>query len=227
MNFSVILLAGGTGTRMRSAIPKQFLRLAEKMVVHHSLELFLSLDEVKEIALVCHPDYRSYFDTYADERIVFAEPGRLRQDSVWNGFQTLMHKEGLVCVHDAARPLIERDLIQNVLQAAQAHGAATAGMPLKFTLKQATQDGFVDRTLDRSLLWEIQTPQVIRYDLLEQGFAKAFQEHCEVTDDVSLVEHLGLPVKLVEGNERNFKITTSHDLILAEQYLDLQRVGSV
>lgn len=227
MTISVILLAGGTGTRMGREVPKQFLKLAGKMIVHYSLEWFLALQETSEIAVVCHPDYRGYFDSYQDPRLVFAMPGKLRQDSVWNGLKALKTQDGLVCIHDAARPLIDNALIQRVLEAARAYGAATVGMPLKFTLKQATKDGFVDKTLDRSLLWEIQTPQVIRYDLLHKGFAKAFQDHYEVTDDVSLVEHLGLPVKLVKGDERNLKITTPEDLTIAEQYIELQAAGRV
>lgn len=216
---AVVLLAGGIGSRMGKPLPKQFLSLADKVIAHHSLDVFLTLDEVDEIVIVCHPSYRSFFDVYKDSRIHFALPGVQRQDSVWNGLEALRHRPDLVCIHDAARPMIDVDLTRRVLAAGLEHGAATVGMPLRFTLKQSTQQGFVDKTLDRSLLWEIQTPQVIQRDLLLEGFEKVHRENLQVTDDVSVVELLAKPVKLVMGNSCNIKITTPEDLIFAEQWL--------
>ncbi|MBS4167900.1 2-C-methyl-D-erythritol 4-phosphate cytidylyltransferase [Parachlamydia sp. AcF125] len=217
---SVILLAGGRGSRMRQAMPKQFLPLAGKPLVFFSLECFMALPEILEIVVVCDPVYHSLFANYMrDPRLRFALPGPRRQDSVWNGLQTIKQPPQIVCIHDAARPCIDQLLVKRVLKAAREHGAATAGMPLKFTLKQSTAAGFVDKTLDRSLLWEIQTPQAIDFCLLHQGFKKVHELNREVTDDVSMVELLEKPVKLVEGDYANLKITTPEDLIVAEQWL--------
>lgn len=221
MKLGVILVAGGTGTRMGSSLPKQYLPLAEKPLAQHSLDLFLQLEELKELVVVCAPEYQSSFTG----QIRFALPGNLRQDSVWNGLQQLNPAIDWVCIHDAARPLITLSLIRKVLQEAKITGAATLAMPLKFTVKKGSEDHLVEETPNRSTLWEIQTPQVLRRDWLEQGFAYARTHNQIVTDDVSLIEPLGFPVKLVKGCYTNLKITTPEDLVLAE-YLWKSRITS-
>lgn len=213
----VILVAGGMGTRMQSTTPKQFLTLHHKPVVRHSYDLFLSLPEVKEIVVVCAPQYHSLFQpTPSNTKITFASPGERRQDSVYNGLQSMRSASPYVCIHDAARPFIDESLVRRVIQAGSQYGAATAAMPVKFTLKECDDSKFVKKTPDRSRLWEIQTPQVIRTSLLKQGFAYAQERNIEVTDDVSLVELLNHPVKLVEGSYKNLKITTPDDLAFSE-----------
>ncbi|EFB42233.1 MULTISPECIES: 2-C-methyl-D-erythritol 4-phosphate cytidylyltransferase [Parachlamydia] len=225
MTVSVILLAGGIGARMRQNLPKQFLPLVEKPVAFYSLECFMELSEVGEIVVVCDPAYHALFADYTqDTRVHFALPGVRRQDSVWSGLQAIKQASQIVCIHDAARPFIDHALIKRVLSAASEHGAATVGMPIKFTLKQSTATGFVDKTLDRSLLWEIQTPQAVDFHLLYQGFDKVHQMGIDVTDDVSIIELLEKPVKLVEGDYANLKITTPEDMVVAEQWL-AKKVG--
>ncbi len=209
---SVILVAGGIGSRMQAPQPKQFLPLHGKPIVRYSLDLFLSMPEISEVILVCHPAYRHFF---ANDRVIFALPGERRQDSVYNGLQEVKNSD-FVCIHDSARPNITIDNVREVIEAAKEHGAAALGMPIKFTIKESDADDFVVCTPDRSKIWEIQTPQVIRYDLLNEGFKL---EGLTVTDDVSLVEHLGRPVKLVKGSYSNLKITTKEDLAIAHQLL--------
>jgi len=221
MKLGVILVAGGTGTRMGSSLPKQYLPLAEKPLAQHSLDLFLQLQELQELIVVCAPEYQFHFSGQTR----FALPGVLRQDSVWNGLQQLDPSIDLVCIHDAARPLITLPLIHKVLQAAKTTGAATLAMPLKFTVKKGSEDQLVEDTPNRSTLWEIQTPQVLRRDWLEEGFTYARTHNQIVTDDVSLIEPLGYPVKLVNGCYTNLKITTPEDLVLAE-YLWKNRTTS-
>lgn len=220
---SVILSAGGIGTRMKSSIPKQFLPLNNKPIALHSFDLFASMSEVAEIVVVCSPEYRHLFvlPKHSSTRLHFASPGDRRQDSVYNGFQALTLQNSIVCVHDAARPFITPAIVQHVLAAALEHGAATAAMPVKFTIKEADSNAIVKRTIDRSTLWEIQTPQMIEYSLLQKGFEKMINQNLSVTDDVSLVELLGLPVKLVEGCYRNIKITTPEDMAIAHQFIKL------
>jgi len=213
---SVILLAGGKGSRMESAIPKQFLLLGLKNVARHSFDLFLSMPEVKEIVVVCEPIYRDLFQTDSLTPIHFALPGERRQDSVYNGFNAIKESNPLVCIHDSARPFITRKLVQRVIHAALAHGAATAAMPIKFTVKESNAQLFVTHTPDRSKIWEIQTPQIIDYPLLAEGFNRCHAQKLTVTDDVSLVELLNKKVSLVEGSDTNLKITTTKDLLISQ-----------
>lgn len=214
---SVLLLAGGTGTRMQMEIPKQYLLLREQPVILHSLNVFRNMPEVAEIIVVCDPAYQPLFSSYPELR--FAPPGSRRQDSVFNGLQCVDPALELICVHDSARPLITAPLVRRALTAAEAHGAATVGMPVKFTVKEAQKDGLVKHTPDRSTVWEIQTPQVIRKELFHKGFAHAQKEGLTVTDDVSLIELIKEPVKLVEGSYTNLKITTREDLLIAEKLI--------
>jgi 2-C-methyl-D-erythritol 4-phosphate cytidylyltransferase len=213
----VILLAGGIGSRMESHIPKQFMLLDQKPIARHSFDLFSSLSQVVEIVVVCHPKYQSLFARSESLiKITFALPGERRQDSVYNGLQALSPHADFVCIHDAARPFVTQEIIQRALEEATEHGAAAVGMPVKYTVKEIDLNGKVICTPDRSCLWEIQTPQVIQRSLLQQGFEHIYQKELTVTDDVSIIEHLGLPVKVIEGCYRNLKITTPDDLAFAQ-----------
>ncbi len=218
MKIAVVLLAGGQGTRMNAPLPKQYLPLNEKPVARHSFDLFLSIEEVCEIAVVCEPAYRHLFHTTL-KPITFAPPGKRRQDSVYSGFQALTSAPDLVCVHDSARPQISAELVKRVFAAAKEHGAATVGMPIRFTVKECDEQQMVVRTPDREKVWEIQTPQVLEYRLLEKGFTLVHEKGLTVTDDVSIAELLGHPVKLVEGSTGNIKITTPEDYQLLQLML--------
>lgn len=216
-NVSVILLAGGIGSRMQSQVPKQFLMLKNKPIALYSFELFLSLPEVSELVVVCAPQFRHLFTSNQSLiPISFALPGERRQDSVYNGLQAMTLSSSLTCIHDSARPFITEKLIRRVIDAAWDHDAAAPGMPVRFTVKECDGKQVVVSTPDRNNIWEIQTPQVIRTEILKKGFAHALENGLTVTDDVSLVEHLKLPVKLVEGSYNNCKITVPEDLALSE-----------
>mmetsp|Transcript_17416 Transcript_17416/g.36160 ORF Transcript_17416/g.36160 Transcript_17416/m.36160 type:complete len:238 (-) Transcript_17416:1005-1718(-) len=158
-NVAVVLLAGGVGKRMKADRPKQFLELGGKTVLRRSLELFLGMpDVVSEVVLVLEENARK---EYSHPRVIFASPGRERQDSVYNGLQQVSGQASLVAVHDSARPLVTREKIMDVLTDAAQFGAAVLGVPSKATIKESEDGKFVLRTIDRSRLWEIQTPQVI------------------------------------------------------------------
>lgn len=215
---SAILLAGGIGTRMNSQKPKQFLHLAEKPIARYSFDIFFAMSEIDEIIVVCLPEYRDLFEVPSNKRLTFAWPGERRQDSVYNGLMKASQDSHFICIHDAARPFIDEALVRRALDAGLIHGAATVGMPVKFTVKQSDKHHFVHSTPDRAYIWEIQTPQVIRKDLLHEGFDYANQNQLTVTDDVSLVELLGKEVKLVEGSHINLKITVPTDLMIAQNY---------
>ena len=213
--FSVVLLSGGIGLRIGGATPKQYLPLNHKPIALHSFELFLSIEEVQEVVVVCHQEYETLFLTAAkDKRAIlsFAQPGARRQDSLFNGIQRLDNNP-LVCIHDAARPFIEVKDIRNVVEAANIWNAAALGTRSKSTIKVCDTTQMVIETPCRDQLWEAQTPQVIRHQLLKEGFSYINQHQLTVTDDVSLVEYIGKPVKIIEGSYNNTKITTPEDLL--------------
>ena len=220
---SVVLLAGGTGTRMQASLPKQFLELGGKLIVLHSFDLFLGMAEIDEIVIVCAKNYRELFCKHAgatvQKAVRFAQPGLRRQDSVYNGLLETSAEAEWVCIHDAARPFIDQPLVYRVLEAAKLNGAAAPGVPLRFTVKEWKDEQIVKSTPDRSKLWEIQTPQVVKKTILQEGFRHAEGSGITVTDDVSLAENVGHPVKLVKGSERNIKITLPEDLLLANHLL--------
>jgi 2-C-methyl-D-erythritol 4-phosphate cytidylyltransferase len=232
----IILLAGGTGSRMKASMPKQFLELGGVPVLHHSLDLFLERlpDYLRSkgrkapshVVLVMdpsyQPDYQDIVDRYTG-RLVFAKPGKERQGSGENGISKLVEVSFGLCtyaaIHDSARPLVTVEEVVDVVRDAKNHGAAVLGVPCKATIKE-TDDGItVLRTIPRERLWEVHTPQVIRMDLLEQGFAKVRRYKLEVTDDVSIIEQLGETVKLTRGEYTNLKITTPEDMNVAEAIL--------
>jgi 2-C-methyl-D-erythritol 4-phosphate cytidylyltransferase len=231
-----VLLAGGTGSRMKANMPKQFLSLCGVPVLHHSLSLFL--DRLKDhaesqgkkgppfVILVMDPKYQPEYQPIVDKyagRLAFANPGVERQGSVENGLSKLVELAngscGYVAVHDSARPLVTVKEITNVVRDAKEHGAAVLGVPCKATIKESEDGSLVLRTIPRKRLWEVHTPQVIKIDTLQRGFAKVQAEALEVTDDVSIVEALGEPVKLTLGEYTNLKITTPEDMSVAESIM--------
>ncbi|GMN33262.1 hypothetical protein TIFTF001_004058 [Ficus carica] len=252
---SVILLAGGKGKRMGASMPKQYLPLLGQPIALYSFYTFSELVEVKEIVVVCDPSYQDIFEDTKEKinvELKFSLPGKERQDSVYSGLQAVDLSSELVCIHDSARPLVTAGEVGQVLKDGWLHGAAVLGVPVKATIKEANSESFVVKTLDRKTLWEMQTPQVIKPELLKRGFefvnrSPTYTESCvrllargqslfshfyhtipaeglEVTDDVSIVEHLGHPVFITEGAYTNIKVTTPDDLLLAERILSLNNV---
>lgn len=220
-NFHLVFLAGGNGLRMGQATPKQYLPLQNKAIALHSFEVFLQMAEMDQCIVVCSLQYQYLFHECAKKyakSLIFAEPGARRQDSVFNGIQKLT-EGGLVCIHDAARPLITIPLIRQVTVAANQWKAAVAGVRVKSTIKICNEQQLIQSTPARESVWEMQTPQVVDLELLIQGFALAEAKKLTVTDDVSLVEHLQKPVKVVESTYTNIKVTTPEDLVFVNQLL--------
>lgn len=224
-DIGVVLLSGGVGKRMGAKIPKQYLKLLGLEIALHSLKVFLE-SEVAEIAIVCAEEWRSVFEDFLAEYgevksvIKYTSGGKERQDSVQNGLAEITTE--YVAVHDAARPLVTKDEIMKVVADAREYGAALLAVQTKATIKQTdcgSGKPFVKSTPNRKELWEAHTPQVLRADLLREGFKNAVEKGLEVTDDVSLVEALGKPVKLTEGEYTNLKVTTPEDIMVAETIL--------
>lgn len=232
-----VLLAGGTGSRMKASMPKQYLTLRGRPVLHHSLDLFLERlpAYAKEngvsgpplVVLVMDPKYQPEYQPIVDKyggRLAFANPGEERQGSVENGLTKLAELAGddctYVAVHDSARPLVTIKEVCDVVNDAKEHGAAVLGVPCKATIKESEDGSLVLRTIPRARLWEVHTPQVIRIETLQRGFKKVADEGLEVTDDVSIVEAMGEPVKLTLGEYTNLKITTPEDMDVATAILE-------
>jgi len=216
---SLILLAGGQGARMGGGIPKQFRLLARKPLARYSFEIFEDLPEIDEIVIVCEPRFSSLF---ASDRkpLSFALPGKRRQDSVFNGLTVASKNADLICIHDAARPFVEKKFIIQLLEETIRCKAAAIAVPASNTIKKADQNRCVQCTLTRNELWELQTPQAIERSLLIKAFDHAHRFGIEATDDLSLIEALGEKTFLIEGSPRNFKITTPFDWALAEKLCD-------
>ncbi len=220
---AVILVAAGKSSRFHDKnYKKPFAPLANRAVWLHSAERFLGRDDVGQLILVISPDDREYFDfKFAANATILGvdvvEGGAERADSVERGLTHIKAGSGFVCVHDAARPCLADEWIDRVFQAAQKHDAATLGIPVSSTLKRVGDDRTISETVPREGLWEAQTPQVFRLELLREAYAQ--RGGFVATDDAQLVERLGRPVTIVAGSPINLKITTREDLRLAEQAL--------
>ena len=217
---SVVFLAGGVGKRMGAKLPKQYIKLGGKEIALYSFEVFAGMSHVREIIVVCEEEYESVFKSVGVEKTLkFARPGKERQDSCFNGFQEADQSSSLVAIHDSARPLLRAEDAVACFEDAIKYGAAVLGVPVKSTIKEVDGNQLVVRTPDRATLWEVQTPQVIKPELLRKGFEKVKAENLEVTDDVSIIEQLGEPVRITTGDYYNIKLTTPEDLQLAESVL--------
>lgn len=214
---SLVLLAGGKGLRVGYDIPKQFIDLGGSFIAEYALTPFLNHPKITEYVVVCDLAYRPLFKEFQKSAsILFADPGELRQDSLYQGLSALKKKNPLVFVHDAARPFFDPKYIDLLFESAEDARAAVIGVPVSSTLKEVKEDGSISQTVDRSSLWEAQTPQVAFKETLLKGIEKAREEKVMVTDEASLIELLGEPVKMVKGDPFNFKVTLPGDLKLAK-----------
>lgn len=221
--FGVILVAAGQSSRFRDAnYKKPFAPLAGRPVWLHSAERFVDRDDVKQVVVVVAPEDReSFLDKFgaslAFMGVTLAEGGARRSDSVKNGLLKLDAGIDMVAIHDAARPCLAATWIDRVFEAGARTGAAILAIPVVGTLKRVGPGDVITDTVDRAGLWEAQTPQVFRRDLLERAFASARVD--QPTDEAQLVEAIGQPVTVVPGSPINLKITSREDLRLAEQAL--------
>jgi len=218
----VILVAAGRGERMGADRPKAFLSLGGQPLLLRSALTFEASPSVGGVVgVVPAGDQGAARELLAPvSKLVAVVPGGdRRQDSVLQGLKALPDGfEGVVLVHDAARPLVEVDLVESVVRAAEEDGAALPVLPLTDTVKRV-RDGRVEETLDRSELGAAQTPQGFRLDLLVSAYEAAFRDRVTVTDEAMAVERVGRPVRAVPGSPRNRKITTPEDLAWAESLL--------
>jgi 2-C-methyl-D-erythritol 4-phosphate cytidylyltransferase len=212
-----IIVAGGSGQRMQSAVPKQFLLLQGKPVLYHTITAFYQADASTEIILVLPVDQFAYWETLIAElppiphRLVAG--GNSRFQSSQNAIQTLT-EEGMVAIHDGVRPLIEPALITASFQVALEKGNAVLAVASKDSVRFYADDKKRYEHLNRDAIRLIQTPQIFSVKDLQEAFKQSYLE--DFTDDARVVEALGIYINLVEGSYKNIKITTPEDLLLAE-----------
>jgi 2-C-methyl-D-erythritol 4-phosphate cytidylyltransferase len=221
-----VIPAAGAGLRMGGKTAKQFLELEGKPILALTLEKFQVCPAIDAVILVVPPDdiefcKRTIIERYGLDKVnkVIAG-GERRQDSVRLGIEAAGDEYGMVLIHDGVRPFIEAGLIERVVTAAMKDRAVIAALPAKDTAKRVGEDGFVLETCERELLWLVQTPQAFRYGDIMAAHRKAILEGWDqVTDDASLIEKMGIPVKVILGSEYNIKVTTPQDLELARYLL--------
>lgn len=212
-----IIVAGGSGQRMLSAVPKQFLLLQGKPVLYHTISAFYQADPKTEIILVLPRDQFDYWNSLISElpniahRLV--EGGNSRFHSSQNAIQTI-NEDGIVAIHDGVRPLIDPELITKGFRSAVEKGNAVLAVASKDSVRILTADNIGSEHLNRESIRLIQTPQIFTLKDLKEAFKQEYVE--EFTDDARVVESIGVIINLVEGSYKNIKITTPEDLLLAE-----------
>lgn len=216
-----VIVAAGSASRM-GGIDKVMAPLGGEPMILRTVRAFEDCEAVKEIVIVTREDLMGPIaelcSGFTKIRSV-VQGGSSRQESVKLGLLAFSKEVRLAAVHDGARPLVSVELIDKVIRAAHSYGAAAPAIPVKDTIK-VFEGGFIAATPDRSTLRAVQTPQVIDRDLLLGALEKAEQEGTALTDDCSAVEHIGMRVRLVEGEERNLKVTTPLDLKIAGLLLE-------
>jgi len=212
-----VIVAGGTGSRMNSATPKQFLLLQGKPVLYYTIHAFLQAYEDLDIILVLPEEHvaagQEIIDAFFDyNRIKITIGGRTRFHSVQNGLQ-LISEESIVFVHDAVRCLVSIDLVRRCYEAAIENGSAIPVIDSKDSVRIITEDG--NEALERDLVKLVQTPQTFHSKILLPAYQIDYKD--KFTDEATVVEAFGLKIQLVAGEEHNFKITRPVDLLIAEQ----------
>ena len=215
ISVSVIIPAAGLSKRMKG-FPKRkpFIYLGKKPIIEHTLDIFKKISAVKEIILVVNKKDLDSAKKYLEQGIVkVIQGGAQRKDSVYNGIKYLKKDSDIILIHDGVRPFVTKDIILNSIKAAAEFGAAVVAVPVIPTIKRVDKYGFVASTLNREFLWDIQTPQAFRREIIVKAY-----ENCKgdnITDDAMLVEKTGHKVKIVIGSYDNIKITTPKDLKMA------------
>ena len=223
---TAIVLSAGQGKRMGTSVQKQYIQIEGKPVVYYALEQFQKSELIDEIILVvgkgqedfCRTEIIEKYNLYKVKAIV--EGGAERYHSVFKGLQHVVH-DGYIFIHDGARPFITQDIIKRAYENVCLYQACVVGMPVKDTIKIVDEEQFTKETPNRSFVWQIQTPQVFKTELIKEAYTKLMvSENNQITDDAMVVETmLGRKSKLVKGSYENIKITTPEDLDIARLFL--------
>ena len=231
MKTTAIVLSAGKGTRMKSDVAKQYLPLDGRPVLFYSIDVF-QRSFIDEIILVCAEEDIEYCKRDIVSKYEFTKVSKIiaggaeRYNSVYNGLLAIEDSD-YVFIHDGARPFVNLDMLDRIYEEVKTHKACIAAVPVKDTIKVSDASGFVESTLDRSTLYQVQTPQVFEYFLIKDAYievvgnaGKLREQGISITDDAMIVETVSnRRVKFVEGDYRNIKVTTPEDMILAEAFL--------
>jgi 2-C-methyl-D-erythritol 4-phosphate cytidylyltransferase len=214
-----IIVAGGTGARMNSPVPKQFLKLDGKPILLLTINKFLDTDPNIEIILVLPQDHLKYWEQLCSENmyhkpVKIAFSGESRFHSVKNGLE-FVTEDGIVAIHDAVRPLVSSKTILATYKAAEMYGNAVPAVPINDSIRQIESTRTI--AVDRARYCATQTPQCFRSDIIKKAYQQEY--HYTYTDDAMVVEAMGEPIRLVDGNPENIKITSPKDLLIAEVLL--------
>lgn len=228
MFVSVIIAAAGNSTRYGTGNSKQFLLLEGVPVLIKSVQAFEQIDEVKEIIITARKQdfdvIESFLQQYNIKKVKsVVEGGATRQDSIAAAVKKVSEETEMIAVHDGARPLVSKETIIGVIEKAVEKGAAACAVPVKDTIKIIDSSGKIVTTPDRASLRAVQTPQVFDFALYKEAIDKAVSESKQYTDDCQLIESMGHPVYLTDGDYENIKITTPDDLLVAEKFLSERR----
>ena len=228
---SAVILAAGSSTRMGGE-SKQFIELCGMPVVARTVKTFDECDMIDEIIIVCkkqelelYSDFSSKFDLKKPIKII--EGGNTRQESARCGVDAVSSKSKFIAIQDAARCLITDELIRKVCHAAYLHGGAIMAIKAVDTVKIADKNAFIESTPDRNFTGQAQTPQVFKTNAFRAATYVARDEEFEGTDDASLLEHIRIPVKLVEGSRENLKVTEPLDIVIARAILAKRQEESI
>lgn len=221
----VIIVAAGTGSRMKANINKQFIKLNDKEIITYTIEKFYNNKNINDIVIVIKEDEAEFFkkeilDKYSFNNIKIAYGGKERQDSVYNGIKVLDKNCKYVLVHDGARPFVNEDIINRSLEEVQKYKSVVVGVPVKDTIKVVNNNNYIVDTPNRSTLWSVQTPQTFDYSVIKRAYEDAFDNNFYGTDDAMLVERIGYTVKMIYGSYNNIKVTTTEDIDIGIQILN-------
>jgi 2-C-methyl-D-erythritol 4-phosphate cytidylyltransferase / 2-C-methyl-D-erythritol 2,4-cyclodiphosphate synthase len=222
---AVIIAAAGSSSRMGAGVDKQFALINGHPLLWHSIQLFKSLPGLSQLIVTVSEANEDRVaclmrDMLHDKEWNLVRGGSERQFSIFNALELVKDDVEIVMVHDGARPFVDMETVRKSIAAAVEYGAATIAVPVKDTIKKANESALVVETLDRSKLWQIQTPQTFSKTMLINAHERAYAAGFLATDDAALVEWAGNPVKLVYGSYLNFKVTTPDDLLLAEAVVE-------
>jgi 2-C-methyl-D-erythritol 4-phosphate cytidylyltransferase len=228
MKADTIIVSAGKGHRFMKGKKKQFYLLADKPILAHTLDKFENCPLIHSILLVVGQEDMDYclkeiIEKYQYRKISQIVPGgKRRQESVKNGIDFLSKETDIVVIHDGVRPFVTKEMIEESIRSAVKFQAVVMAMPVKETVKMVQRDGTVLKTLDRDSLWQIQTPQTFQVNVIKEAHYRAMEDGFIGTDDASLVERLGVKVRILPGSYTNIKITTPEDLMLAHLILQMQ-----
>ena len=220
-----IIAAAGDSRRFGGRVRKPYVKLGRDPILVHSVRRLAKISAIRKMIILVNPEdeamvRRRLLPGLRRHRVAeIVVGGRTRQESVQNGLAHVPPETDLVLIHDAVRPLVREEMIVETIRAAEKVGAAILAAPVKATLKRVGADRLIQATVPRENLWAAQTPQVFRRDLILEAYAKAKADAFWSTDDAALVEHMGRPVAIVEGDDTNIKITTREDLRAAKALL--------